>query len=106
MLFYGVITFLCAVLCIPLRIYMELQCIDPFTGFYEGGTALRWLYVLLVGAAILCLLLPKRESRRNVKPVSGRCPLEYCWPSRLRPAPGVLWASFWFRYGTKQGPAC
>ena len=72
MLFYGVITFLCAVLCIPLRIYMELQCIDPFTGFYEGGTALRWLYVLLVGAAILCLLLPKRESRRNVKPVSGR----------------------------------
>ena len=72
MLFYGAVTLLCSMVCIPLRVYIELQCIDPATGIYQGGVALRWVYALLLAAAILCLLVPRRRSSGSLKPASGR----------------------------------
>lgn len=46
-----------AALCVILRVYLHAACIDPETGFYEGGQALMFIYYAILVAGTLSILI-------------------------------------------------
>lgn len=46
-----------AVLCVLLRVYLHIACIDPATGFYSGGQMIVILYEIVMVAAVAALMV-------------------------------------------------